>query len=355
MAIEASDPPRPAVDFGPVQRILVVRLSSLGDIVHATPCLRALRGRFPTADIFVAIEHRFAEVLRESPWIDGLIQTKTKTPSGGIASGYLEGRAALSRRPAFDLAIDLQGLSRSAGWVYASGARIRAGRGRFRPGWRLASSPALEHHATDVCAAILRDLGIGVDDLRPELTTSAEADQALERRLVSLGVKPRGYVVANPFSRWVSKAWPVERWAALLAWLGSATGRIVISGGPGEEAEARGLSEQLPVGSAVSLVGRLPLAEALCLYRRARIVVSGDTGPLHAAAALGTPVVALFGPTLPERTGPYGDDHVVLQALRPPNHHAYRDDPESRFIRALDLDTVRAGVARALAATPRSE
>ena len=356
MAYEAPGRPRLRVDLGRVDRILVVRLSSLGDIVHATPCLRALRGRFPSAEIFVAVERRFADLLRASPWVDGLIEAKTKTPSGGIATGFLEGRAALSHRQPFDLAIDLQGLSRSAGWVYASGARIRAGRGRFRPRWQLASSSDLHRHAIEVCAVVLRDLGIPVDDLRPELTTSAEADRVLHRRLVGLGIEPAEYVVANPFSRWASKAWPAERWAALITWIRSETGRIVVvSGGPGEEAQARSLSERLSAGSAVFLAGCLPLAEALCLYRRAVLVVSGDTGPMHAAAALGTRVVALFGPTLPERTGPYGEEHAVLQALRPPEHHAYRRDPESRFMRALDLETVRAGVARALAAVAHSE
>lgn len=351
----APDSHRPAVDLGPVQRILVVRLSSLGDIVHATPCLRALRGRFPGAHILVAIERRFAAVLQESPWVDGLIQAQTREPSGGIASGYREGRAALSRRPAFDLAIDLHGLSRSAGWVYASRARVRAGRGRLRPGWRVVSSPPLHRHAIEVCAATIRDLGVSVDDLRPQVTASAESGQALERRLVSLGLEPRGYVVANPFSRWASKSWPLDRWAALIAWLRTETGRaVVVSGGPGEEGQGRALAERLPAGSAVSLVGCLPLAQALCLYRDARIVVSGDTGPLHAAAALGTSVVALFGPTLPERTGPYGDEHVVLQALRPPDQRAYRHDAAGRFMGALDLETVRYGVARALAATGRS-
>ena len=105
---------------------------------------------------------------------------------------------------------------------------------------------------------------------------------------------------------------------------------------------------------AISLAGRLTLAEALCLFRRARLMISCDSGPMHAAAALGTPVVALFGPTLPERTGPWGSEHVVLQAERPPEHHAYRSDDARRYISALTVDAMMAGVQRALARTHAS-
>jgi heptosyltransferase-1 len=341
-----------AVDPWSPSRILIVRLSSLGDIVHVTPCLRALRLAHPEAEIVVAVERRFAAVLRESPWIDRLIEVKSSEAGVFRSLAYARQHLAGSQ---FDLALDLQGLRRSAAWVYASGARVRAGRGGPRPGWQLAHRPDLARHAVDVAAEILGALGIEVADRRPEIRVSAAADRELDEILAGRVIEPHGFILANPFSRWRSKAWPVDRWAELLGWMHSETDRsIVIVGGPGEEGEADRLERMLPPGLAESLVGRISLEQALCLYRRARLMITGDTGPMHAAAALGTPVVALFGPTLPERTGPWGDEHIVLQALRPPDHQAYRHDPEGRFIRALDSETVRAGVARALVATARS-
>jgi ADP-heptose:LPS heptosyltransferase len=97
-----------------------------------------------------------------------------------------------------------------------------------------------------------------------------------------------------------------------------------------------------------SLAGRLALGEALCLIRRARLMVSCDSGPMHAAAALGTPVVALFGPTLPEYTGPWGARHRVVQASRPRDHHAFRSDRGRRHMEALGVQAVAAAVQEAL-------
>jgi ADP-heptose:LPS heptosyltransferase len=336
--------------FGPgdpgLSRILVVKLSSLGDVVHVTPCLRALRLLSPRAEIVMAVERRFAAVVRESPWIDRLIEAES---SAGFLGSLVEARRRLAGLR-FDLAVDLQGLGRSAAWVYASGARVRAGRGGVRPGWQLVHRPDLARHAVDVCADVLGALGIEVADRRPEIRVSAAADRELDGILAQQTIEPRGLVLANPFSRWPSKAWPVERWAELLRWLRSQLdGSILTVGGPGEEHEAARLLGLLAPGVTTSLVGRLSLEQALCLYRRVRLMITGDTGPMHAAAAVGTRVVALFGPTLPERTGPWGDGHVVLQARRPSAHHAYRADPDREYIRALDVAAVRTAVAKALA------
>jgi ADP-heptose:LPS heptosyltransferase len=123
---------------------------------------------------------------------------------------------------------------------------------------------------------------------------------------------------------------------------------MVITGGPGEEEQARALMQGLYPGVAVSLVGKLTLEQALCLYRRGILMVTGDSGPMHAAAALGTRVVALFGPTLPERTGPWGDKHIVIQELRPPSHHTYRSDHNKVYMRAISVEQVYRAVGTVL-------
>ena len=339
---------RGEIDLARIERLLVVKLSSLGDIVYATPCLRSLRRACPSAEIVLAVEGRFAAVVRESPWIDRLIETDT---SSGFVSTLLEARQRLAHIGShrFDLAIDLQGLRRSAAWIYASRARVQTGRGGIRPGWQRVHRPDLARHAVDVCAAVLENVGIRVIDRRPEITVSAAADRELEGLLTRRSLAPQGFVLVNPFSRWPSKAWPLDRYAALLGWMRSRCSvSPLIVGGPGEEDQAAQLMNRIEPDTAVSLVGELSLPQALCLYRRARLMVTGDSGPMHAAAALGTKVIALFGPTLPEQTGPLGDDHIVLQAKRPPTHHTYRTDRSGEYIRALDVATVRAAVEKLL-------
>ena len=337
------------------RRILAVKLSSFGDVVHVTPCLRALRHAFPDADIRVAIERRWADVLRALPYVDGLIEASSRTR---VTPSYLlEIRRALAASGGpgrFDLAIDFQGTRRSAAWIYASGARVKAGRGWPRPLWRAALRPDLSRHAVEVCADVCGRVATRVHDPSPELHTTAVDEERVARVLDEAGVPRDGFVLLNPFSRWDSKGLDAATAAEVAARTASLVGdRVVVTGGPDDAVRAADVVRRSSA-SAVSLAGRFTLAEALCLFRRARLMITCDSGPMHAAAALGTPVVALFGPTLPERTGPWGSEHVVLQAARPPEHHAYRSDGARRYMSALTVDAILAGLERALARTSAS-
>jgi len=332
-----------------IERILVVKLSSLGDIVHVTPCLRALRSRFPRAQITMVVERRFADLIRHEPSLDERIEIDHRPRSAPRQLVEAAWCLRARRGARFDLAIDFQGLVRSATWVYASGARIKIGRGRRRPGWDTVVAPRPGRHAVEVCADVAGAIGVVVDDLEPRLAIDPAADQRLAARLASLGLAGSGFLILNAFSRWASKTWPVERWAELVQRLRRETALpIILSGGPGEEAQAACLVAASGAVAPVSLVGRLALDEALCLYSRAALMVTGDTGPMHAAAALGTRVVALFGPTLPEATGPWGARHVVIQAARPAHARVYREDRAARFIRAIDVDVVLGAILRSL-------
>ena len=334
------------------RRILAVKLSSFGDVVHVTPCLRALRHAFPDADIRVAIERRWADTLRALPYVDGLVEASSRTR---VTPSYLlEVRRTLAASGGpgrFDLAIDFQGTRRSAAWVYASGARVKAGRGWPRPLWRAALRLDLSRHAVEVCAAVCGRTATPVHDLAPELHTTPADEERVARLLGDAGVPRDGFVLLNPFSRWDSKGLDVATAAALAVRTADLVGdRVVVTGGPDDAARAAEVECRAGT-SAVSTAGRFTLAEALCLFRRARLMISCDSGPMHAAAALGTPVVALFGPTHAERTGPWGAEHLVLQGERPPEHHAYRSDAERRYMRALTVEAMVAGIERALART----
>jgi heptosyltransferase-1 len=334
------------IDLARVRRVLVVKLSSFGDVVHVTPCLRAIRRACPGAEILVAVDGTWAPALRPDPHIDGVIAADPRRRR--FLPSWIDARRRLARHrgPRFDLAVDFQGLSRSAAWIYASGARWRTGRGGRRPGWQLSITPDSKRHAVHVCAEVAEHIGIAVPDLEPRLFSSAAADQAIESALDAVGAPRSGFVLVNPFGRWRSKIWPAERWAALIRRLRVEVGAaVVVAGGPDEERAAQRLLALLAPAPPPSLAGKTSLAEAICLYRRAALVVSGDSGPAHAAAAVGTPVVALFGPTWPERNGPWGKSHRVIQASRASSHAAYRDDGARRHIEAIDVGTVLDAVA----------
>ena len=340
------------LELAALRRILVVKLSSLGDVVHVTPCLRALRRACPRARIVMAVDHRYAALVRHSAHLDEVIEAH---PGHGHLSAWREPWRHLAgrRRPRFDLAIDFQGTLRSVGWVYASGARVRAGRLRgdgapleWRPGWHPVVHPDPTRHAVRVCADVVESLGIPVHSLDPEIVVSPDADRRCAVRLAVQGIPDRGFIIVNPFTRWPSKNWPVERYRELVTWLVRERAMpVVVHAGPGE-AEVFGAS---PDGAA--FLAGLPLEESLALFRRARLMVTGDTGPMHCAAALGTPVVALFGPTWPERSGPWGPGHRVVQRSRPEAHHAYRADADRRHIRAIDVATACQAVLEALQET----
>lgn len=336
-------------DITASKRVLVVKLSSLGDVVHVTPCLRAIRQFLPYAKIVMATDRRFAAVVRHNPHLDAIIESGD-TRIGVLSDLFriVQELSPFRDRP-FDLSIDFQGTRRSAMWVYASRATWKAGRGKVRPGWTLALQPDLNKHAILVCAEIANAVGVRVVDLQPEIFLSEKDDQELLATLKEHGAPEDGFVIVNPFNRWPSKTWPFERYAQTVRRLREDFRvPVVITGGPGEGQEAAEFMRYLPAGTATSLVGELSLGQALCLYRRALLMVTGDSGPMHAAAALGTRVVALFGPTLPERTGPWGEGHKVIQKMRPPFHHAYRADGGRMYMHAIDVETVYAAIAATL-------
>jgi len=335
----------PPIDLTQARRVLAVKLSSFGDIVHVTPCVRALRQACPNAELLVVVDRTWAPLFRNDPHVDGVIAADPARL--GFLSSFIGAQRALAARqgPRFDLAIDFQGRPRSASWIYASQARYRAGRGGFRPGWHKVVRPDLQRHAVHVCAEVAQRAGIAVLDLEPRLFCSEAADRAVEAKLRKAGAPLRGFVLANPFGRWLSKVWPAERWVVLIRRIRNELGLpVIVSGGPGEEHLADRLLALMATEPPLSMVGQTTLEEAICLYRRALLAVSGDSGPMHAAAAVGTPVIALFGPTWPEQTGPWGADHRLLQVSRAAFHHAYPDDAERRHIEAIDAGAVLAQV-----------
>lgn len=315
--------------------ILVVKLSSMGDIVLATPSIRALRMRWSGARIIVAINREFVPLLKAHPAIDGLV-VREKTPK--IRRLITLRQAAwfglTNHFPRFDLAIDLQGTFHSAAWTYFSGARNMAGFGGSRPGWRFSVPLSHVRHAVDANAAIVERLGAPVKDRRPTLHLDSMDEEFVTDFLHRQMLPQRGFLIVHPFTAWRSKEWPIERYAAVIRQVMSRNPelRILFTGSEAEALRARRLAALVGRPGAVPVAGELTLGQSLALWSRARLYLGGDTGALHASAAFGVPVVALFGPTLPEVTGPLGDQHRVIQASRPAMHHAYRQPGAERHV-----------------------
>lgn len=311
--------------------IALVKLSSLGDVVHALPVAEALAAAFPRARLAWLVERREAALLRDHPALDEVIDVDTRAWRSARTPGQIaevvRGLAALRRRlraARFDVAIDLQGLVKSGAVAAATGAPLRIGFAAGRSRERLSAlftnrhvaPPPEARHVVDQYLSLLAPLGVTVRPgaARFRLPTRAAAESRIDDFFVGVGLKPRHRVVVlNPGAGRANKRWPVTRFRALAERLCHETGaHVLVLWGPSERDAARAIAEIPPPRPA--LAPPTDLDELLSVARRASVMVAGDTGPLHLAAAVGTACVGLYGPTSAARNGPYGAGHRTLQA-----------------------------------------
>jgi lipopolysaccharide heptosyltransferase I len=308
-------------------RIALVKLSSLGDVVHALPVAATLRAAFPGAYLAWLAERREAALLRGHPALDAVIPVDTRawrrarTPRAALAAaGAVTELARHLRGGAFDVAIDLQGLVKSGVLTAATRAPLRIGFAaaacRERPAaWFTTTrvAPPADRHVVEQYLALLGPLGVGAPRLEWALPSEAAAEARVEEWLGAAGLKPRRrLVVLNPGAGRAAKRWPPERFGALARRLGDEAGAAaLVVWGPGEEDTARTLVTH--AGGGAALAPPTDLSALLAVLRRASVVVAADTGPLHLAAALGTPCVGLYGPTRAARNGPWGAGHAALE------------------------------------------
>lgn len=290
------------------ERFLIVRLGSLGDVIHGIPAAAALRRRYPGARIDWLVEPRYVAALRLVRGLDRVIDVDTR---GGAV--HLARLARRLRAERYAAVVDLQGLLKSAVLARAAGAPRTIG----FPGEHLREplarvfytetpDPGAAAHVIDKNLALVGVLGVA--DRRVEFPLEVPCTEAADAAESRLG---RGYVLINPGAAWPNKRWPPDRFGAVAAALREGVGlRSLVLWGPGEEALAaavvgasRGAAEMAPPTGITDLFD---------VARRARVIVSGDTGPLHVAGAVGTPVVGLFGPTSAARNGPWRDGDAVI-------------------------------------------
>jgi lipopolysaccharide heptosyltransferase I len=337
--------------------IALVKLSSLGDVVHALPVAAALRARLPHARLSWIVERREAALLTGNGILDAVVPVDTRgwrraldvramwRPLGALRAGgeIVELMMRHLGAARFDVALDLQGLLKSGLLTAATRAPLRIG---FAPAlcrerWsalltnRHVTPPATARHVVEQYLAVLEPLGVRPAAIEFPLPRNAAAEARADAFFSRAGLKPSDRLVALlPGAGRADKRWPADRFAALAARLTAETGAsVLVVWGPGEHDTAKAIVDSARDGRAL-LAPTSSIEELVALLWRAAVVVGGDTGPLHLAAALGVACVGLYGPTAAERNGPWGQ---VRRALQSPDG----------TLAGIDVEAVLAGVIAA--------
>ena len=320
-------------DRGAASRIALVKLSSLGDVVHALPSAAALRAWWPRATLTWVVERREETILAGNPDVTDVIAVDTRlwrrefrSLAGAPAvAGKVRGLVRRLRAGRFDVAVDLQGLWKSGVITALTRAPLRVGLGpgccRERANvWftnRHVTPPPAAAHVVDQYLSVIAALGVDLAAVGPAvfpIARDAAAEARIARWLEEEGVKPTApLVLLNPGSGGDHKRWAVEAFRRLGEELAVRLGaRVGIAWGPGEEPLARAIAHGMRTGALVP--PPTSITEMIALFRRASLVIGGDTGPVHVAAVLGVPTVGLYGPTSARRNGPYGPRVAALQS-----------------------------------------
>jgi heptosyltransferase-1 len=289
--------------------ILIVKLGSIGDIVHTLPALAAMRRALPGAEINWVVESRTAEILRDNPFLNSLIEVDTKAlrrwPMSGETLLALRQQLRRLRASAFDTALDFQGLLKSASIARLSGARrvygfsheaLREPASRFLLHKKI-STPKPAHIIVKNLTLAAGALGIEIpaDPVQYEFPIATTREHEAEAAGVVASVDER-FAILNPGGGWPTKMWSAERFGALADALWSNYGLAsLVTYGPGERELANSVLGASRTGRARAV--SLSLKGFYALAKRASVYVGGDTGPTHLAIAAGTPIVGLFGPT----------------------------------------------------------
>jgi lipopolysaccharide heptosyltransferase I len=348
--------------------MLIVRLGALGDVVHAIPVAAALRRAFPSARIDWLVSAKHRAILDLVPVIDRRLVIDDRPSRGARQAGEDRGGTSLGaairelRRARYDVAFDLQGLIKSAVLARSSGAARSVGfssryvRERlarlfytdaYDPGGGGLFDPHETRHVVDINLGLLS--AIGLTAARPEFPIDA-VDSAAAR---AIGDRTGGrYALLNPGAAWPNKRWPPARLAAVAVALRERHGlRSVVLWGPGEEA----IATEVVAGAegAAMLAPETSIGDLVALARGAALMVSGDTGPTHVAAALGTPIVGIYGPTRPARNGPISPrDVTVSRDAICQCHHLRRCRLARMCLLDIEVAEVLSAVERRLSVEP---
>ncbi len=306
-----------------IRKILLVKLSSIGDVVHSLPVLKALRSRYPKAHITWVVKPFCSEIIEGNPYLDEVLIFERQKWSSfkNASSGIRDFRQLIRdvRAKEFDMVVDLQGLFYTGLITFLSGAPIRVGFANAREGSHLfynhkVKVPTMNLHAVDRYMLVVEALGIEAREKDFSIVTGAQDQRFVEDLLGKIQRRqPRVPIVAiNPSARWVTKQWNQEKFAELGDVLYRQWGASIVLIGSHKDVA---LVEKIRLATCcepIVMTGKTNLKQLVALLSRVDLLITNDTGPMHIASSVRTPTVALFGPTDPRRTGPYGDGHVVV-------------------------------------------
>lgn len=314
-------------DASHINNLLIIRLSAIGDCLQVSPVAKKLRERFPQARITWVVETKSKDVVIGNPYVDEVIvfkrvewmkearQTKDyKTLFLRMKTFFAE----LKTRN-FDIAFDFQGLLKSALVAYFSGAPVRVcyndtkELSTFFANKLIKPDYQLDVHKQQRYVGMLRFLGIDIDDLRMYMPVSEEDRQFARKFVDNHQLTGREFIILNPATSWQSKCWPAEYYSALGDKLAAKGLPVLLTGAPADKSLADEIAQEMKQ-PCINAAGQTTLNQLGAVAEQARLFISGDTGPLYIAEAVGTRTLSMWGPTNPVYMGPLGQQHTVLVA-----------------------------------------
>ncbi len=342
-----------------IQRLLIVRLGSMGDIIHTLPAVTALRRTLPDATIGWIVEERWAELLctlptprsgrrsPQRPLVDRIHTVNTMRWRSALFSNntWEQMAAGLSelRAVRYDVAADFQGAARSALLARWSGAPViygvRQPRENIASMFYTRQVSVQGTHIVEQNFSLAEAIsGTALPMTQVEFPHDSAADREADQRLHDHGIQR--FAIVNPGAGWGAKQWPAERYGYVAKRMFEEEGlKSLINFGPGEQDLVRA-AEAASAGAAEGIA--CSLTQLIALTRRASLFIGGDTGPMHLAAALRVPVVALFGPTNPARNGPFGTRSIVLRSLSSPTTHSRSPRPDAGLLEITSDEVIAA-------------
>ncbi|BBB91598.1 MAG TPA: putative lipopolysaccharide heptosyltransferase III [Methylomusa anaerophila] len=294
-----------------ITKILIINLAFIGDVLLSTPVARALREKYPAAQIDMLVIPLTEPIASGNPYVDKVIVYDKRGKHKKI--GELWKLIAAVRREKYDLAVCTNFASRGAILAWAAGIRKRAGYDAQHAGWFLTDTAPAKHtalrHEAENYLDVLKPLGISTGDTSLALTVRSQDAQSLREKIQRDWRKP--LVLICPSGSYDKKSWLTEGYAALIESIVPLADCYLI-GGKAEQAKLDAINARAG-NQAVVLAGTLTLGELAALISVAELLITVDTGPMHIACAVGTPVAAFFGPTDPRIWGPRGDRDIIFQ------------------------------------------
>ncbi|MDR1460049.1 MAG: lipopolysaccharide heptosyltransferase II [Campylobacteraceae bacterium] len=300
------------------KNILIIKMSSLGDILHTLPSVAALRSHFKEAKITWLVHPQFADFIPKKPVIDEVIyfdkENFKKLSLFKKIRYFFDMRQTLHAKK-FDLVIDMQGLFKSAVLAAISGCKTRIGYCEMRELSGLISKAVCGEnrnaHVIERYLDVARFLGAKVEKIEFPMPNLDEAFKSVQKKLDKIDKK---YIVIAPAARWKTKEWLTEYFAKLCNYIAKDGLHVVLAGSKSDKQKSRDIIDLTDedVRNITDLTGETTLSELAALIKNCAFFISADTGPLHFAAAFKKPLIAMYGPTLANRTGPYADEKASV-------------------------------------------